>query len=394
MEMMSSIQTEPPWLAPRTAYIHIPFCAHKCGYCDFAVTAGKDHLIDLYLEALELEVSGLGTPYPVQSIFIGGGTPTRLSPPSLERLLTVICQWLPLAPVPGETAAEFSIESNPENLDADRVRVLAEFGVNRVSVGVQSFDQRFLTALERQHTATEVGKAIDAVRQRIDNVSLDLIFAAPGQTLADWQVDLDRALAFEPNHISTYGLTYEKGTPLWKARQKGRVDPVPEESELEMYLHSIDRLGEAGLAHYEISNFARPGQESRHNQRYWANHAYHGFGVGAARYVQGRRELNIRNTESYIRRLLAGESPTFQREELSPRERAFETVSTQIRRREGIEHLEFAAQTGFRADQLLGEAVAELAQLGLLETDSTGFRLTRHGKCLADAIVIRLLREQ
>ncbi len=214
----------PPWLWPRAAYVHVPFCAHHCGYCDFAVATGQDHLIDRYLEALAAELATLGKPQPVQTLFLGGGTPTYLSPRQLQRLLGDVLRWLP--PLPGH---EFSVEANPGTLDADRVAVLADHGVNRVSLGAQSFHDPLLGALERDHRPHHVPAAVECVRKRIANVSLDLIFGVPGQTLAQWQADLEAALALGPMHLSTYGLTYEKGTRLWKDRQRGRVAALGEE---------------------------------------------------------------------------------------------------------------------------------------------------------------------
>ena len=377
----------PPWWEPRTAYIHIPFCAHHCGYCDFAVTAGQDHLIELYLEALELELATLERPRSVESLFIGGGTPTHLRPPQLARMLAAVRHWFPDEP------REFSIESTPDSLDADRVTVLAEYGVNRVSIGVQSFQADLLHALDRQHGVSQIGRAVDAVRAKIARISFDLIFAAPGQTLTQWDADLSAALAIAPDHLSTYGLTYEKGTPLWKDRQRGQVRPVPEDDELTMYLHAIDQLHAAGFEHYEISNFAKPGQRSIHNQRYWANEAYFGLGVGAARYIGGHRELNVRDTMLYIRKLLAEESPTFQSEELPPRERAFETVATQLRRIDGIERTRFREQTGFALDALLGNRLGGMVAEDLLSDNGVSVRLTRRGTCVADGIIADLMKD-
>jgi oxygen-independent coproporphyrinogen III oxidase len=378
--------TRPPWLQPRTAYVHVPFCAHHCGYCDFAVTVGQDSLVELYLEALTVELAGLGRPHPIETAFIGGGTPTHLSPAQLERLLAAIRRWLPLPP-----GAEFSVESTPESLDDEKCRALAAGGISRVSVGVQSFRPHLLTALDRQHRIEHIPRAVDTVRKHGLNLSLDLIFAAPGATRADWDADLADAIRYAPDHVSTYGLTYEKGTPLWKGRQRGQVMPVPEDDELAMYEAAIDTLTAAGFEHYEVSNFARPGHRCRHNERYWANEAYFGFGVGAARYVDGTRELNGRNTTDYVRRVLAGESPTFQSETLDPRERAIETMAVQLRRCDGIDRPRFREQTGFALDDLVGEKLAQVIGLGLLESEATAVRLTRRGKFVADGVIESLM---
>ena len=376
----------PPWLWPRAAYIHVPFCAHHCGYCDFAVVAGQDQRTDLYLKALAAELATLGEPQQVQTLFLGGGTPTHLSPRELQRLLGDVTHWLPLAP-----GGEFSVEANPGTLDADKVAVLADHGINRVSLGAQSFHPRVLRVLERQHAPADVSRAVERVRARIAQVSLDLIFAVPGQTQAEWQRDLDQALALQPDHLSTYGLTYEKGTRLWKQRQRHEFQPLQEEAELALYVQGIDTLEAAGFEHYEISSFARPGRRCRHNQVYWANEAYFGFGMGAARYVQGRRELNTRDLNSYLRRALAGQSVTFQSEVLPPEERARETLAVQLRRAEGIDRPSFREQTGFDLDALAGAALQRHVELGLLVDDGAGVYLTRRGKYVADALIAELL---
>jgi oxygen-independent coproporphyrinogen-3 oxidase len=377
----------PPWLDPRTAYIHVPFCAHHCGYCDFAVAAGQDHLVEHYLDALEQELATLREPRPVESIFIGGGTPTYLIPDQLDRLLSGINRWLHLI-----DGGEFSMESTPESLSEVKARVLAERGVTRVSIGVQSFHSGLLEALDRRHTVEEIPVAVESIRKHDLQLSFDLIFAAPGATMETWSSDLASALDFDPEHISTYGLTYEKGTPLWKQRQRGAVKPLGEEEELGMYEEAIDRLTAGGFEHYEISNFALPGFRCRHNERYWANEAYYGFGVGAARYVGGVRELNTRDTKTYIQKVLSGESPVFQSEQLNDRDRAFETIGTQLRRLEGIKRRRFREQTQFDLDSLAGERVGPLVCNGLLLDEGHSICLTRRGKCLADGVIEELMK--
>jgi oxygen-independent coproporphyrinogen-3 oxidase len=376
----------PPWRWPRAAYVHVPFCAHQCGYCDFAVAVGKDHLTDRYLDALAAELATLGTPQPVQTLFLGGGTPTYLDSRRLDRLLAEVTRWLPLAP-----GHEFTIEANPGTLDAGKVAVLAAHGVNRVSLGAQSFHPHLLQVLERDHQPADVARAVELVRQRGGLVSLDLIFGVPGQTPAQWQADLDQALALGPDHLSTYGLTYEKGTRLWKQRHRGDVQALEEEAELTLYLQALDTLEGSGFEHYEISSFARPGRRCRHNQTYWANEAYFGFGLGAARYVEGRREVNTRDLHAYLGRTLAGEPATFQAETLPPEDRARETLALQLRRAEGVDRQAFQVQTGFDLDELAGPALARHVALGLVLDTGRAVRLTRQGKCVADALVRDLL---
>src|SRR5262245_52309367 len=376
----------PPWLWPRAAYVHVPFCAQHCGYCDFAVAAGQDYLIDLYLEALGDELARLDGPAAVDTVFIGGGTPTHLSPRQLERLLALVNSQLPL-----RRDGEFSVEANPDGLTPEKVVVLADHGVNRVSLGVQSFHEEFLSRLDRGHGPEHVQPAVERIRARIGNVSLDLIFAVPGQTPGEWAADLTAALGLEPDHVSTYGLTYEKGTPLWKRRERGEVRAVSEDDELAMYVGAMDRLSAAGFEQYEVSNFARPGRRCRHNETYWANEAYFGFGVGAARFVMGRREVNCRNTEDYIRRVLAGESPTFQTEQLPQGDAARETAAVQLRRAAGVIRSRFREQTGSDFDDLTRGRAGLLVAEGLRQDDGAAVRLTRRGRCVADALVVKLV---
>ena len=361
--------------------------AHHCGYCDFAVAVGQDDQIDDYVRALTAELARLGEPQPVRTRFLGGGTPTHLAPGQLDALLAAIDAWLPLEP-----GGEFSIEANPAGLDDAKIRVLAEHGVNRVSLGAQSFDAELLRVLERDHQPADVPRAVERIRRHIANVSLDLIFGVPGQQLVEWRADLERALALAPSHVSTYGLTYEKGTRLWKQRRAGQVRPLDEEAELAMYTTALDRLADAGYLQYEISNHARPGCACRHNLTYWANEAHFGFGVGAASYVRGVRRLNRRDLAGYLRRALAGEPTHFQSEELPPRDRAAETAVVQMRRCTGIERPAFALQTGFALDALVGPTLARLAELGLVTDDGTRVALTRQGRCVADAVIAEMLK--
>ena len=318
----------PPWRWPRAAYVHVPFCAHHCGYCDFAVAIGQDDRIEEYIEALTFELSSLGEPQPVRTLFLGGGTPTHLSARQLATLLERVLHWLPLLP-----DHEFAVEANPGTLDVDKIRILAEHGVNRLSLGAQSFHPHLLRVLERQHEPADVVRAVEAARRFISNISLDLIFGVPGQQFDDWQSDLDQALALAPTHLATYGLTFEKGTRLWKQQRTGLVQALDQDAELALYVRAMDVLEAAGFEHYEISNFARPGHRCRHNQVYWANHAYYGFGQGAARYVNGVRQTTTRDLGDYLKRVRQGMPTYFQSEELAPRERALETIALQLRAR-------------------------------------------------------------
>ena len=332
-----------PWIWPRAAYVHIPFCAHKCGYCDFASLAGADHLSERYLDALERELATIGQPNEVDTIFVGGGTPTRLDARALARLVAMIRRWFPLA-----TGGEWTVEANPGTLDEEKADVLASGGVNRVSLGAQSFQPALLQALERNHAPEEVARALEWVRPRFPQWSFDLIFGVPGSTPEMWVDDLETALGLGPSHLSCYGLVYEKGTALWKQWQAGQVQPVEEEAERTMYAQTIDRLEGAGLSMYEISNFARPGHESRHNLVYWVNDAYFGVGLGAARYVGGVRSVNTREMSAYLRRIEAGEPATGPTETLEPEPHARETAVLMLRRTlAGIDRPDFSGKMAF-----------------------------------------------
>ncbi len=377
-----------PWLWPCAAYVHIPFCAHKCGYCDFASLAGSDHMADRYLSALEREIAmTLEQPAVVDTIFVGGGTPTRLGPGQLDRLMTILGHWFPLTP-----GGEWTVEANPGTLDAEKVELLAAVGVNRVSLGAQSFRPALLSVLERNHGPEEVERAVELVRPHFSRWSLDLIFGIPGSTLEDCKTDLAAALALGPSHLSCYGLVFEKGTNLWKQWQAGEVVPVDEETERAMYETVIDRLGEAGLTMYEISNYAHPGHESRHNLVYWTNDAYFGVGLGAARYVDGVRSSNTRDLPAYLRRIEAGEPATGPTECLDPEARARETAMLMLRRTvQGIDRHDFERRTGYSLDGLLGGVLARFVDQGLLEDNGQRLRFSPEGRFLADRVLCELV---
>ncbi|HEY1067525.1 MAG TPA: radical SAM family heme chaperone HemW [Pirellulales bacterium] len=366
---------------PRAAYIHVPFCAHRCGYCSFTVVAGRDDLVDVYLQALEKELNRSGEVRPVQSIFLGGGTPTRLAIEPLTRLLEMIARVHPL-----EIGGEYSAEANPLDVTPEVAATLADHGVNRLSLGAQSFHPPTLKALERDHAPDQIVRAVEHARTRIENVSLDLIFAGPQQDLALWNADLDAALRLAPSHISTYGLTYERGTQFWNRRQKGELSEVDEELQAAMYETGIDRLTAAGYEHYEASNFARPGRRCRHNEVYWAGEEYFAYGPGASRYVGGTRETNHRSTTTWIKRVLAGDDPTAERETLAPLDRAREAAVFGLRRLDGWRRDDFLQRTGVSLDELLGPLLPQRVAQGFLIDDGARVRLTRAGLLVSDSL--------
>lgn len=375
-----------PFAPPRAAYVHVPFCLQRCGYCDFTLIARRDDLFGSYLDALEIDLARLGNLRTMTTLFVGGGTPTHLDPASLGRLLELLRRWLPL-----EANGEFSVEANPDGLTPEKLDLLQAAGVNRVSLGVQSFDARELSVLERTHTPDEAFRVIEQVRSRWSNVSLDLIFGLPGQTLEDWDRNLGHAIGTGVPHISAYGLTIERGTTFWSRRAKGTLITGGEDLEREMYGLAMDRLTEAGWAQYELSNYAQPGFNCRHNQVYWAGGPYYGFGPGAAWYVDGERAVNHRSTTTWIRGMRRGERPLMGNERLSPEERARETLVLGLRRTAGVDRDAFARQTGFALDDLLAPHATGLCELEFLEVTEQGVRLTREGRFVADAIVGKLL---
>nr|NIP86926.1 radical SAM family heme chaperone HemW [Planctomycetales bacterium] len=366
---------------PRSAYIHVPFCAHRCGYCNFTLVAGRDDLVPAYLRALETELQQLGRPRPVDTLYFGGGTPTQLDVNSLAQLLHIVLPWFPLG-----RDAEFTVEANPADLTAEQMGVLTAAGATRISLGGQSFDDAKLSTLQRDHTAGDIQTAVQRVREHGQQVALDLIFAVPGETREVWHRDLDRAVEAGVDHLSTYGLTYEKGTEFWTRRHQGQLQPVGDEDELAMYESAIDQLTAAGFQHYEVSNFARPGRRSRHNEAYWTGGGYYAAGPGAVERVGYLRQSNHRSTTTYIRRLACGESPVAEVERLSVEDLARERLIFGLRRLEGIDEIEFQRETGFELDALAGPAIRRYVDQGLLSRQAGRLRLTRRGLVVSDTI--------
>ncbi len=366
---------------PRAAYFHVPFCVHRCGYCNFTVITGRDDLVEPLLAGIETELSWLGMPRPVDTMYFGGGTPTYLSPAHLLQLCEVALKWHPLA-----EGYEWTVEANPGDIDPEKIQTLSTQGVNRLSLGSQSFRSQKLTLLERDHSAEDICSTVELSRQSGISVSLDLIFGTPGETLAQWESDLTQAIRLEPDHISTYGLTFERGTQFWNRLQHHELIPVAEELERDMYLMAIDRLAEAGFDHYEISNFARPEHRSRHNEIYWSGQGYFAAGPGAARYVAGVRQTNHRSTTTYLRRVQRGESPVAEEERLDDLARAREVLVFGLRRIAGIERTTFATQTGFTLEELAAEAIRRFVDLGMLVDDGERVCLTREGLLISDSL--------
>ncbi len=372
---------------PRSAYVHVPFCAHHCGYCNFTVIAGRDDLRDDYVRAITKELSCLPAPLEVDTLYFGGGTPTQLSAQQWTALLEAIGQRLTCA-----ENAEVTVEANPADVNATQMRQLANAGVNRISLGAQSFHDRHLATLERDHRGQDVRRAVELAREAgIASIAIDLIFAVPGQTLDDWRSDLEAALAIQLSHVSTYGLTFDKGSAFYGRLQRGQIAQAPEELELAMYEAAIDTLTAAGYDHYEVSNFALPGRRSRHNEVYWTGLPYLAFGPGAARYIDGRRETNHRSVTTYLNRVLSGQSSVAEVETLGPEDAARERLVFGLRRLEGVQLDDFARDTGFTVRQLAAGPLDRIIDNGLLAIIDGRLRLTRAGLMISDSLWPELL---
>ena len=379
-------------LRPRAVYLHVPFCHRRCGYCDFTLVANRADLIESYLRGVELELEqwrksrNENFPLEVDSIFFGGGTPSYLPADEFTRL----CQLLRRCFVPGPQC-EWSLEANPEDLEETRISAWVQAGVNRVSLGVQSFHPQHLQTLERVHSAADVAAVVDKLRPHIDNISFDLIFGVPGQSLQDWQETVNQAIALKPRHLSAYGLTFEKGTAFWKRRRTGILQPVGDELERAMYAWTMDELPRRGYSQYEISNYAQSGFACAHNETYWRGAGYFAFGPGAASFENGVRRLNHRSVASWLKRVHAGQSPIVEEEQLDPRASAGEAVMLSLRRNVGVNLPEFQDDYGFHPRELAGEEYSRMLDCGWIEETSDCLRLTREGRFVADTVVTAFL---
>ena len=370
----------------RAVYIHVPFCLHHCGYCDFALVANRDHLIPQYLKALDNELQAhrqvMGDVVEVDTIFVGGGTPTHLSPDKLQALFALIrSHFRPTA------NAEITVEANPDGLDTDRLDVLHESGVNRLSLGVQSFDDAVLKTLERTHTGAQAIETVQHCQQWIPNVSLDLIFGVPEQTASSWQQTLEVATSLPVKHISTYGLTFEKDTPFFRREQHGQLRKAPDELERQMYLDAISQLTDAGLRHYEVSNFAQPDFECQHNMVYWNADEYFAFGPGAASYLRGVRRTNVRSVARWLKAWQQNEPAVEDSEELTNEEKAREAIMLALRMRNGLNVSEFEHRFSLRFAELAGAALQQHLDDGFLEQHGNFVSLTTEGLLIADTII-------
>ena len=346
---------------PFGVYLHIPFCAARCGYCAFATWTDRGHLQAQYLDALQRDILRSALP-PVTSVFVGGGTPTLVDAAALVEVVRAI---------PTTAGAEVTIECNPDDVTLEMMRTYRAGGVNRVSLGVQSMVGHVLQSLERTHVPSNVVRAVTAIKQAgVPTFNLDLIYGGAGESLADWRTTLEQAIDLGPTHISAYALTIEAGTPL-----AAKPELHPDDDDLaDKYELADDLLTAVGMANYEVSNWALPGHECRHNMLYWQQGDYRGFGSAAHSHAHGRRFWNLRTPERYIEAVDAGDTTEAAGEDLDAETRRMEGLQLALRMRDGV------PVEALPIDELEG----------LVETDGVRVRLTRTGRLLANEVSLRL----
>lgn len=376
-------------------YVHIPFCFHKCHYCDFySITRQSVERMDQFVDRLLREADGwttaAGPTLRPRTIFFGGGTPSLLPFEPMRRLLRGLRDRFDLSQL-----VEWTIECNPATVSADYSHMLREHGVNRLSFGAQSFHPDELKVLERHHDPEDVPRSLDIARAAgFERLNLDLIYAIPGQTLDRWADNLERAIALGTSHLSCYALTYEPNTAIAVRRRLGDVIAVADEIDLQMLHHTRRRLAEAGLAAYEISNYASPGMECLHNLAYWRGDDYLALGPSGASHVQGHRWKNRPHLREWEQAIDQGRLPVEDNEHLSPLQRAGELAMLRLRLAEGLDFADFTRRTGLVGQELFADPITRFEQAGLLERTETALRLTPAGLNVADALTAEFLFDE
>jgi oxygen-independent coproporphyrinogen-3 oxidase len=369
-------------------YLHLPFCAGKCPYCGFNSRPADASVIEYYLAALHKEI-GLRSQDDVaaDTVYFGGGTPTILPPSRLADILQAA-----LTGFRAVAGAEVTVEANPESLTREALAELRQAGFNRLSIGAQSFDDGVLAALGRRHDAARAVQAVrDARATGWSNISLDLIFAVPGQSLGQWSATLEQAIGLRPEHISTYCLSIEPESEFERRKQAGEIEEVGEEAELEMYAAARLMLRAAGYEHYEISNFALPGKRCRHNEKYWRGGEYVGLGAGAHSRVGGVRWANAARTQEYVAMLAQGAFPVTYAERLSARRALEEELILALRTSEGACLRELGARCGRDGVSECRNQLKQLAAAGLAAIRGSRVSLTDQGMALANEVAIRIM---
>lgn len=377
-------------------YIHIPFCRKKCFYCDFYSVGASKADFSIYIKCLMAELSARKTelPHCVDTLYIGGGTPS-LIPASdflfLTRSLvhTIPASWT-LTDEQLKFNGEFTIEVNPEDVSEDSCRLWKEAGVNRVSMGIQSFVDRDLQRIGRHHSAKSALQSIEMLKKHFDNVSIDLIFGLPGQTMEDWRYNLRMCVESGVQHLSLYSLMFEEGTPLTVMRDQGRIEEQPEEISVDMFRLASEFLNQYGFRRYEISNYSLPGFESRHNGSYWTGAPYLGIGPGAHSYDGRRiRRMNPGDAKNYIDHYVSAcESNFFEEEILSDSELQEEYILTRMRTEAGIDIPDYASRFGNAAAETLAGKAEELGNL--VEISDRGLKLSADGVMVSDRVIFEL----
>ncbi|MEP7272051.1 MAG: radical SAM family heme chaperone HemW [Acidobacteriota bacterium] len=373
-------------------YLHIPFCAARCHYCNFATGAYEAEIAERYVQAIRSEIRLAGTSprqasrysqmSDVDTVYFGGGTPTTLSVEQIASILETCHTTFNVS----ETA-EITVEANPGSISREYLLALRRAGVNRLSFGVQSFDDRELSMIGRIHDSGEARLAIRLAREAgFDNISLDLIAGLPGQIMDTWQSNLECAFELTPDHLSVYLLELYKDAPLIHRIERGEVRPIDEDVAIASYFALVDEAERRGYAHYELSNWARPGRESRHNMKYWNGASYWAFGVSAAGYDVSSRWSNTRNINDYLKRLESGDSAVAETIELSDEDRQSEALFLQLRLKEGVDLAHHEARFGVDVLSRYRVDLERLSEAGLIELSEGTLRISRAGTVLANEV--------
>jgi putative oxygen-independent coproporphyrinogen III oxidase len=367
------------------AYIHIPFCEHICHYCDFNKFYLQGQPVEEYLLALEKEMELTLIHYPtdqLQTIFIGGGTPTALNEKQLSKLCESITKYLPI-----KDGFEFTFEANPGDLTKEKLHILKEAGVNRISLGVQTFNDELLKKIGRAHRVKDVFTSIENIKKiGFTNISVDLIFSLPGQTLADFKDTLTKAFSLEIPHYSGYSLIIEPKTVFYNLLKKGKLPTPGEDIEAAMYELLMVSMENQGYKQYEISNFAKPGYESKHNLVYWNNDFYYGFGAGAHSYINGKRRSNIGPLNKYINTIENGQLPILEEHVVTKTEQMEEEMFLGLRKTEGVSIPEFIRKFGRDPNELFKKEIDDLIRKKWLGNTDKKIFLTKQGRLLGNEV--------
>lgn len=371
---------------PTSAYIHIPFCTQICYYCDFSKVFIKNQPVDEYLEALMTEVRQYKLP-PLRTLYIGGGTPSALSASQLEYLLTHLEKELDLSQL-----EEFTIEANPGDLTADKITVLKQSACNRVSLGVQTFDDKMLKRIGRSHNERQIYETINSLKAAgFHNISIDLIYALPGQTMEQVVDNVAKALALDIPHMSLYSLILENHTVFMNRQRRGSLHLPNEDVESDMFDYILKELEANGFEHYEISNFTKPGFESRHNLMYWDNVEYYGIGAGASGYLNGMRYRNRGPIQHYLKSIREKGHSRLHEEILTKEEQMEEEMFLGLRKKSGISIQKFEKKFNLSFEERYGKIVNQLVQEGLLQVEGNQIRMTKQGLFLGDTVAERFI---